>query len=84
MDSKGERNSSGINKGYLRVPLIGDTSPIGERISMKYLEWIDFAVENYGMSSETAHAQWVLFVSGVRDSRLHDAIIVLIDKGVKS
>ena len=51
---------------------------------MKYLEWIDFAVENYGMSSETAHAQWVLFVSGVRDSRLHDAIIVLIDKGVKS
>jgi hypothetical protein len=50
---------------------------------MSYVEWLGFAIQNYGMSYETAHAQWKLFCSGVRDSRLHDAVIVLIDKGVK-
>ena len=50
---------------------------------MSYVEWLVFAIENYGLSYETARAQWELFCSGVRDSRLHDAVIVLIDRGVK-
>ena len=49
--------------------------------SMTFNQWMEYAVNNHGFTEPAAAHQWDLFIGGVRDYRLHDATIVLIERG---
>lgn len=44
------------------------------------MEWINFTKKIHGWHKDYAVSQWNLYWSGVRDGRLHDATIWLIDR----